>query len=93
MCPFILKYTRREGEYYTTLPKKATTTGCPTTTRGHHNGLYYFEGWNALSLVFRDCDIAPYVLHPVGDFEEDVFSALEKADSHLHIICELEEGE
>ena len=90
MFPFITKYTRRDGEYYTDLPKKAVTKDCPATTKGHRNGLYYFEGWNALSLVFKDCDTAPFEIHHIGDFEEDVSAALESADGSLHIVCELE---
>ena len=93
MCPFTVDYTRsNDHEYYAALPKKAAAKGCPATTKGHRNGLYYFEGWNALSLVFRDCDTAPYDIHHVGDFEEDVSAVLERSDRHLHITCELEKG-
>ena len=94
MCPFTLDCTRSGGhEYYAALPNKAETKECSSTTFGHRNGLYYFEGWNALSLVFKDCDTAPYEIHHAGDFEEDVSAVLERADRHLHIICELEEGD
>lgn len=92
MCPFTVDCTRSGGhEYYAALPKKATTKGCPSTTKGHRNGLYYFEGWNALSLVFKDCDTAPYQIHPIGDFEEDLSSSLDGMGEHIHILCELEE--
>ena len=93
MCPFTAEYTRSGGhEYYTALPKKAAVDGCPSTTKGHRNGLYYFEGWNALSLVFKDCDTAPYRIHQIGDFEEDISAALEKMGGRISILCELEEG-
>ena len=92
MCPFEAQYTRSGGhEYYAALPKKAAAKGCPSTTKGHRNGLYYFEGWNALSLVFKDCDTAPYQIHPIGDFEEDLSSVLDGMGEHIHILCELEE--
>ena len=69
---------------------RVTADGCPSTTAGHRNGLYYFEGWNALSLVFRDCDTAPYKIHHVGDFEEDVAVVLEKTGRSIRIVCEVE---
>ena len=95
MCPFELDYARGgDHEYYASLPQKTTAEGgCPFTTVGKRNALYYFEGWNALSLVFKDCETAPYEIHHAGDFEEDVSAVLERADRHLHIICELEEGD
>ena len=91
MCPFTLKFARSgEHEYYAALPKKTAANGCPDTMKGHRNGLYYFEGWNALSLVFRDCDTTPYKIHHIGDFEEDVATILEKMGRSIHILCETE---
>ena len=93
MCPFTADCTRSGGhEYYTALPKMAVAKDCPSTMQGKKNGLYYFEGWNALSLVFKDCDTAPYQIHHIGDFEEDVSAVLEKMGGRIHILCELEEG-
>ena len=81
MCPFTMDCTRSgEHEYYSVLPKKTSAENCPSGTTGRRNGLYYFEGWNALSLVFRDCNTEPYKIHHIGDFEEDVSATLEKAD-------------
>ena len=89
MCPFTLDYTRSgEHEYYATLPKKAVSAGSASTTNGHMNGLYYFEGWNALSIVFRDCDTAPFKIHHVGDFDENVSAVLEKLSNSIRITCE-----
>lgn len=91
MCPFTMGYTRSgEHEYYTALPKKASAENCPSTTTGHRNGLYYFEGWNALSLVFRDCNTEPYKINYIGDFEEDAAAALEKMVRNINITCEVE---
>ena len=93
MCPFKLDCTRSgEHEYYAALPGKAVVKGCPATTKGCRNGLYYFEGWNALALVFRDCDTAPYQIHQIGVFEDDVSVALEKMGGRVRIYCELERG-
>ena len=91
MCPFAMEYTRSgEHEYYASLPEKAAAKGCKSTTKGHRNGLYFFEDWNALSLVFRDCDTAPWQIYHIGDFEEDMSSTLEKARGRIHILCEVE---
>ena len=91
MCPFTLDYVRSgEHEYYAKLPEKASAKGCLSTTEGHGNGLYYFEGWNALSLVFRDCNIAPYQIHQIDNFEENVSAVLEKLGSNIQILCEAE---
>lgn len=91
MCPFTMNYTRSgEHEYYAVLPGKATAEDCQSTTEGRRNGLYYFEGWNALSLVFRDCSTAPYQIHHIGDFEEDIVAVLEKMGRNVRILCETE---
>ena len=91
MCPLTLNCMRSgDHEYYTALPEKTTADGCPATTSGHRNGLYYFEGWNALSLVFRDCDTAPYKIHHIGDFVGNIAAALEKMGRSIHIVCEVE---
>ena len=93
MCPFALDYTRSgEHEYYAALPGKAVVKGCSATTKGNRNGLYYFEGWNALALVFRDCNTASYQIHQIGVFEDDVSAALEKMGGRVRIYCELERG-
>lgn len=91
MCPFKAQYSRSGShEYYAILPEKAAVKDCESTTMGHKNGLYYFEGWNALSLVIEDCNTAPYPIYLLGDFEEDVSVVLKKAGGRICIICELE---
>ena len=91
MCPFEARYSRSGShEYYAVLPEKATAKNLASTTAGHKNGLYYFEGWNALSLVIEDCSTAPYPIYLIVDFEEDVSAALKKAGGHIRILCEAE---
>lgn len=91
MCPFTVSFTRSgDHEYYSSLTKKVTAKDSPSTTKGHRNGLYYFEGWNAVSFVFKDCDTAPYQINHIGDFEEDVSAALEKAGKTVKVTCEAE---
>ena len=91
MCPFEAQYRRRGNhEYYTALPHDAMAAGCESTTIGHRNGLYYFEDWNALSLVIEDCNTAIYPIYHVGDFEEGMAAALDKAGGHVRMLCECE---
>lgn len=91
MCPFEKEYIcGGDHEYYAALPEKAAAAGYANTTEGCRNRLYYFEGWNALSLVIDDCNTAPYRIHYVGDFEEDITSVLKKAGRGIRILCEAE---
>ena len=93
LCPFTAEFTRSgEHEYYAMLPQKVIAGDCPPTTTGHRNGLYYFEGWNALSLVFHDCDTAPYKIHHIGDFEDDMAAVIENMGRSIHISCNVEGG-
>ncbi len=92
MCPFSVDFTRSgDHEYYAALPGKPPVNGCTATTSGHRNGLYYFEDWNAFSIVFKDCDAAPYQIYHVGDFDKELFTLLEKSDGSVHVLCEKEE--
>lgn len=92
MCPFEADYQRSaEGEYFTRLPDEVSISGCEKTTIAYKNKLYYFAGWNAFSIVFADCDIAPYEIVYLGDFQEDIANQLKNEGTAVHIICELEE--
>ena len=89
MCPFEAVYTSGGShEYYATLPSKARAAVGNATTKGHRNGLYFFEDWNALSLVIQDCDTAPYHIHYIGEFDEALSVALEKEGGRVNILCE-----
>ena len=91
LCPFEAEYSRSGNhEYYAVLPKKVSPGDCASTMKGKKNGIYFFEGWNALSLVIQDCNTAPYPIYHVGNFENDVSAALEKAGGHIRILCEAE---
>lgn len=91
MCPFEAQYSRSGShEYYAALPRKADTNGCSPTTAGHQNGLYYFEGWNALSLVIEDCNTAPYQIYFIGDFDAKLSNVLKQSGGQVRILCEIE---
>ena len=50
----------------------------------------YFGGWNCLSLLFDDVNVAPYKLVKIGDFEEDVASILKDSGDSISIKIEVE---
>lgn len=90
LAPLELDCTRSgEHEYYADLPKKENVRGCAPTTQGRTNGIYYFDGWNALSLVFADCNTAPYKIYPIGEFTGDAAAALKAGNGNMKIRCEL----
>lgn len=84
MLPFTLNCTRGlEQEYYGELPQKTKRLDCQPTSDGHKNCLYYFEPWNALSMLFKDADTRPYEIFHIGDFEEDISTFLKSQGNHL----------
>ena len=61
MCPMTLAVSRSgDHEYYGRLPQKADDRKSRQTSETHKNELMYFGGWNCLSLLFEDVNVAPY---------------------------------
>ena len=88
MCPVTLDMIRSgEHEYYAALPKKAATRGAAETDSVKRDHVYYFAAWNALALVFRDAEIAPYTVHFVGR-ADGMSELLEHAGGKLRITLE-----
>lgn len=86
MLPFTLNCTRGlEQEYWGELPQKTKTMDCQPTHDGHRNCIYYFEPWNAVSILFKDVSTSPYDVYLIGEFEDDISSLLQKQGSHLTI--------
>ena len=91
MCPLELEISRSGNhEYYGRLPKKAVESKSRQTAIAHKNELMYFGGWNCLSLLFDDVNVAPYKLLKIGDFEEDVASILKDSGDSISIKIEVE---
>lgn len=59
------------------------------TSNIQRNGIYYFDGWNALSFVYKDMNIAPYRVVPLGAFEDDICGTLENAKSEIPVRLEI----
>ncbi len=91
MCPFEADYERyTEHEYFTRLPKSASQKGCDLTYTAHKNQVFYFQGWNAFTILFEDFNTKPFDVVHLGDFIEDVAPQLKHSSSTLHIRCEVE---
>ena len=75
-------------EFFCKLKKGIDVSGLSGTSDIHKNGIYYFEGWKALSFVYRDMNISPYKVVLLGDFEDDVCPVLEAAEVDVTIGME-----
>ena len=91
MCPMEMEFSRSGNhEYYSRLPKKADDGKSRKTSEAHKNELMYFGGWNCLSLLFDDVNVAPYQLVKLGDFEEDVALSLKQSAGSISVKIEAE---
>lgn len=77
LCPLKLDMRRScAHEYYGTLPEITDPGEAKQTSAVRAGGVYYFDAWNAFSLVFQDADIRPYSVHKVGQAEPALADAL-----------------
>ena len=91
MCPMEIEVSRSGNhEYYGRLPMKADDSKSRQTSKAHKNELMYFGGWNCLSLLFEDVNVAPYKLVKLGNFEEDISLFLKDSGGSLSIKIEVE---
>lgn len=92
-CPLTLQMQERGGhEYYARLPESLPQKGCQMISKTKRNQISYFDGWNALSFLFRDVDISPYAVAYLGEFEDDAASFLETADGMVTVRLDTAEG-
>jgi len=93
MFPLDLTLQRFAGhEYYCVLPQKPSVKDVTTTSEAHAGGIYYFEGWNAFTIVFGDANVAPYKVVHLGDVQSNIVSQLTFADNLVDIKIELNHG-
>lgn len=92
LCPFETDMQKRGGhEYYASLSEKLNQKSCQNISKTRKNQITYFEGWNALSLLYEDADISPYGVAYLGEFEEDAAAYLAEAEKVIHVRCELDQ--
>lgn len=90
MLPLELTLQRyAEHEYYASLPQKPSIKGVPMTSDAHANGIYYYDGWSAFTVLFGDAHIAPYEVVHLGDVNEDVITPLAAAGATVEAKIEV----
>lgn len=90
MCPFESEFSRFGGhEYYAELPSRPSSSGSGTS-KTFSDCVYYFEGWNAFSIVYGDADIAPFEVVRIGEMEDSIAAMLRGAGSSVLIRCEMD---
>ena len=82
---------KRSGdhEFFSHLTRGIDVREIKSTSDIQSNGIYYFDGWNALSFVYKDMNIAPYRVVPLGAFEDDICGTLENAKSEIPVRLEI----
>ena len=90
MLPMELTLQRYDGhEYYSSLPEKPSITGIPMTSHAHAGGIYYYDGWNAFTVLFGDAQIAPFKVVHIGDVNEDIITPLISAGATVKAKIEV----
>jgi hypothetical protein len=81
---------KRSGnhEFFCRLGTGLDVSGQTGTSDIHKNGIYFFDGWKALSFVYKDMNISPYKVVWLGDFSEDVCRTLEESDGRISVRME-----
>jgi hypothetical protein len=73
-------------EYYAKLPDRPSNEGVETTSIAHAGGIYYFDGWNAFTIVYKDAQIAPYKVIHVGNVGKDLVRELMNSPDLIHAM-------
>lgn len=89
--PLELVYNRyTEHEYYTRLPFFVSCENCKKQTLANKNEIWYFDGWNALTILFDNCDTSPFEVVKLGDVNGDIASFLKDGKDKVKILLELD---
>ncbi len=92
MLPLEMNLRRyAEHEYYCPLTKKPSIKDAPMTSDAHAQGIYYYDGWSAFTILFGDAHIAPFKVVHIGDIAEDV-SYLASAGDMVKTSIEIQEN-
>jgi len=68
-------------EYYSPLPKHLSQRGVKMTSTAHAQGIYYYDGWKAFTVLYGGAQIAPFEVVHIGDVNEDVATFLRESQS------------
>ena len=87
--PIALDFERSGNhEFFCRMVKGLDVSVQSGTSDIHKNGIYYFDGWKALSFVYKDMNISPYKVVWLGEFSEDVCRTLEESDGRISVRME-----
>lgn len=90
MLPTVLTMQRYSGhEYYSILPQKPSIKDVPMTSSVFAGGIYYYDGWSALTVLYGDAYIAPYEVVHIGDVETAIIEYLKNSDAHISAKFEI----
>lgn len=73
-------------EYYAELPERPSITGVETTSIARKGGIYYYEGWNAFTIVYKEAQIAPYRVIHIGNVGDDLVSELQHSPDSIRVM-------
>ena len=86
IVPLQIKLSRSaDHEYYASLHEKIDFAEAEGTSHVKAGWVYFFKDWNALSINFKDMDIAPYRVFVVGKVSEDMIPLLGTAERTIEI--------
>lgn len=78
-----------EHEYFCRLSRGLNVRDMAGTSDIHDRGIYYFDGWKALSFVYKDMNISPYKVVYLGDFTEDISAVFEGEKNKINVKLEV----
>lgn len=81
-------YRYTEHEYYTRLPFSTSDKNCKKETMAYKNEIWYFGGWNAFTILFKDCNTSLFEVVNLGKLEEDIIPLLKDNKQELEITVE-----
>ena len=82
MLPLDLILQNYEGhEYYGSLPKHISQRGVKMTSTAHSQGIYYYDGWKAFTVLYGGAQIDPFKVVHIGDVNEDVATFLRESQA------------
>ncbi len=72
MFPLELELERYANhEYYGVLPKKPSIEGVPMTSNAYAENIYYYDGWNAFTVLYGDAQIDPFKVVHIGKVDNE----------------------
>ncbi|MGA9519703.1 MAG: cyclophilin-like fold protein [Trichococcus sp.] len=78
-----------DQEYYAPLTHPLPVFNIPMTSNARSGGLYCYQGFGVLSILFNDAPLHPYEAVHLGDINEDIRSHLAMAGNTVSARIEI----